>query len=141
LNETPPLEHDPGGEVRVSLYRRRRPWRQLVSCVIAYAFALQLVLVGLAAPHGAAFAASEDALAAGLCLHDQDAPLAPGDGGGDECCKFCTAAAHTVFTTPPLPCHSIIRTPETAAPPAGDRFISRPLAHITAQPRGPPRTA
>ena len=111
-----------------------------MSCAVAYAFALQLVLVGLAAPRVAAFAVGADALAAGLCLHDQDAPLAPGNSG-DEHCKLCTAAAHTVFTAPPIPGHSIIRTAEAAAPPAGDRFISRPLAHITAQPRGPPLTA
>jgi hypothetical protein len=140
LNETPPLEHDPGGEVRVSLYRRRRPWRQLVSCVIAYAFALQLVLVGLAAPRVAAFAAGEDALAAGLCLHDQDAPLAPGDGGGDECCKFCTAS-HLVFTAPVIAHGPVVRTADTVAPPSFDRFIPRARAHASAQPRGPPRTA
>jgi hypothetical protein len=111
-----------------------------MSCVIAYAFALQLALVGLAAPRVAAIAAGEEALAAGLCLHDQDAPLAPGNGGNEHC-KLCTAAAHTIFTAPPIPCHSIVRTAEAAAPPAADRFISRPLAHITAQPRGPPLAA
>ncbi|HEV3183645.1 MAG TPA: hypothetical protein VGZ49_02130 [Xanthobacteraceae bacterium] len=111
-----------------------------MSCVIAYAFALQLALVGLAAPRVAAIAAGEEALAAGLCLHDQDAPLAPGNGGNEHC-KLCTAAAHTVFAAPPIPGHAIIRTAEAAAPPTGDRFISRPLAHITAQPRGPPLPA
>jgi hypothetical protein len=123
-------------------YRPRRVWRQLVSCVIAYAFALQLALVGLAAPRVAAFAGDQDVLTAGLCLHDQDAPLAPaGNHGGDEHCKFCTAAAHTVFTAPAIPFHQVVRAAETAAPPTVDRIISRPLVHASAQPRGPPRTA
>ena len=123
-------------------FRRRRPWRQLTSCVVAYAFALQLALFGLAAPRVAALAADEDALSIGLCLHDQGAPPAPaGHSGGDEHCKFCPAAAHTVFTPPAIPHAPVMRVAEKAAAPAGDRFIARPLAHTTAQPRGPPPTA
>jgi hypothetical protein len=124
-------------------FRRRRTWRRLTSCVIAYAFALQVALFGLAAPRLAAFAADQDALsAAGLCLHDQNAPLAPaGNSGGNEHCKFCPAAAHTVFAPPATPHGFVMRTAEAAAAPAGDGFILRPLAHATAQPRGPPPTA
>jgi hypothetical protein len=122
--------------------RRKRAWRQLTSCVVAYAFALQMALFGLAAPRPAAFAAGQDALSAGLCLHDQDAPLAPaGNSGGDEHCKFCPAAAHTVYA-PLATSHGFVMcTAAAAAAPTGDGFILRPLAHATAQPRGPPPTA
>jgi hypothetical protein len=122
--------------------RPRRPWRQLTSCVIAYALALQMALFGLAAPRVAALAADQDALSIGLCLHDQGAPPAPaGHSGGDEHCKFCPTAAHTVFAPPAIPHGLVIRVAEKAAAPAGDPFIARPLAHATAQPRGPPPTA
>ena len=124
-------------------FGRRRTWRRLTSCVIAYAFALQMALFGLAAPRLAAFAVGDqDALSAGLCLHDQNAPLAPaGNSGGDEHCKFCPAAAHTVFAPPATPHGFVMRTAAAAAAPTGDGFILRPLAHATAQPRGPPPTA
>jgi hypothetical protein len=122
--------------------RPRRPWRQLTSCVVAYAFALQIALFGLAAPRVAALAADQDALSIGLCLHDQGAPPAPaGNSGGDEHCKFCPAAGHTVVTPPATPHGFVVRTAEDAAAPPGDRFIVRPLAYATAQPRGPPPTA
>lgn len=126
----------------ISGLQQRRTGRQLTSCLIAYAFALQLVLLGFAAPRIAALAADRDALSAGLCLHDQGAPSAPaGNSGGDEHCKFCTAAAHQVLTAPAIPHHLVVRAADAAAPPASDPFAPEPRAHATAQPRGPPRTA
>jgi hypothetical protein len=123
-------------------FQHRRIWRQLASCLVAYAFALQLVLLGFAAPQIAAPAVDRDVLSAGLCLHDQGGPLAPaGNSGADEHCKFCTAAAHQVFTAPAIPHHTVVRTAEAAAPPASERFAPRSRTHATAQPRGPPPTA
>jgi hypothetical protein len=128
--------------VSITGLQHGRTWRQLTSCLIAYAFALQLVLLGFAAPRIAALAADPDALSAGLCLHDQGAPSAPaGNSGGDEHCKFCTAAAHQVFTAPSIPHHPVVRAADAAVPPASDRSVHQCRAHATAQPRGPPRTA
>jgi Protein of unknown function (DUF2946) len=128
--------------VSISGLQQRRTWRQLTSCLIAYAFALQLVLLGFAAPRIAALAADQDALSAGLCLHDQGAPSAPVDNsGGDEHCKFCTAAAHQVFTAPSIPHHLVVRAADAAVQPATDQYVARPPAHASQQPRGPPRTA
>jgi hypothetical protein len=122
--------------------RQRRTWRQFVSCLAAYALALQIVLFGFAAPVIAAPGPDQDVLAAGLCLHDAGAPLAPADNsGGDEHCKFCTAGGHHAFAAPVIAQHHVVRTTEAAAPPAGDFFTQRLRPHATAQPRGPPRTA
>jgi hypothetical protein len=122
--------------------RQRRTWRQLTSCIIAYAFALQIVFLSFAAPPIGSLATDPDVLTAALCLHDQGAPLAPADNSGaDQHCKFCTAAAHNIFTSPSIPHHLVVRVADAAVPPAGDRMVPRSRAHVTAQPRGPPRTA
>jgi len=118
---------------------QRRVWRRLVSCLAAYAFALQMVLFAFAAPAVSGFAADQDALAAGLCLHDQSAPAAPAhNSGGDEHCKLCPAGGHQAFTAPTLQHHIIVRTAETAAPPISDAFAPRARSNASAQPRGPP---
>jgi hypothetical protein len=111
-----------------------------VSCLVAYAFALQIVLLGFAPPPTVAHDA--EILAAGLCLHDAGAPLAPADNSGaDEHCKFCTAGGHQAFAAPALAHHAIVRVAEAAARPAADPLTSRPSVHAAAQPRGPPPVA
>ena len=121
---------------------RWRTWRRLLSCLVAYVFVLQLVLFGLATAHAVSLAADQDVVSAALCLHDQDAPIAPtGNSGAQEHCKFCTAAAHTVFAPPAITCHLVTGLVEPAAQRAGDTFVARPIPHTTPQPRGPPRTA
>src|SRR4029077_17576183 len=116
--------------------RQRRVWRRLVSCVAAYAFALQMVLFAFAAPPAPGLGADEGALNAALCSHDKSAPLAPApNSGGDEHCKFCPAGGHQAFTAPALPQHAIVRTAEAAAPPIPDAFAPRSRAHASAQPR------
>ena len=128
--------------MRVTGFERRRTGRQLVSCIVAYVFALQLVLFGFAAPRALARAADQDVLAAGLCLHDAGAPLAPADNShADEHCKFCPTGGHGVFAAPAMAQQTIVRTAEATAPPATDELVSRPRAHAAAQPRGPPPTA
>jgi hypothetical protein len=122
--------------------RRRHVWRRLVSCLAAYAFALQMVLLAFTVAPAAGLGADQDALSAGLCLHDKGAPGAPApDSGSCEHCKFCPIGGHQVFTAPAPPHHAVVRAAETAAPPAGDLLAPRPRAHASAQPRGPPRTA
>jgi hypothetical protein len=123
-------------------FQRRRTGRQLVSCVVAYVFALQIVLFGFAAPPALAQAADQDVLTAGLCLHDAGAPLAPADNSSaDEHCKFCSTGGHLVFTAPAMAHQTIVRTAEARAPPATDELVRRPRAHAAAQPRGPPPAA
>ena len=122
--------------------RQRRVWRRLVSCLAAYAFALQMVLFAFAAPPVPALGADRGALNAALCSHDKSAPFAPAhNSGGDEHCKFCPAGGHQAFTAPTLPQHAIVRTAEAAAPPIADAFAPRSRAHASAQPRGPPPAA
>ena len=122
----------------MSEFRQQRAWRQFVSCLTAYAFALQMVLVAFAAPAIAGLAADQDALAAALCTHDKSAPAAPAQHSNEEHCKFCPAGGHQVFTAPALSHGAIVRTAEATAPPPTDAVAPRPRAHLSAQPRGPP---
>jgi len=116
--------------------------RRLVSCLVAYAFALQMVLFAFAAPAVAGHASDEEALAAGLCLHDKSAPAAPAqNSGGEEHCKFCPAGGHSIFAAPTPPHHAIIRLAEAAALPSPDALAPPSRAHPSAQPRGPPPAA
>jgi len=116
--------------------------RRLVSCLVAYAFALQMVLVAFAAPAVAGVASDQDALAAGLCLHDQGAPIAPAqNSGGEEHCKFCPAGGHSIFAAPAPPQHAIVRSAEAAVLPSTGAIAPPSRAHAAGQPRGPPRTA
>jgi hypothetical protein len=122
--------------------RQRHIWRRLVSCLVAYAFALQMLLVAFAAPAIAGLAADQDALSAGLCLHDQNAPSTPAQkSGGEEHCKFCPAGGHQIFTTATPPHHTILRAAETAALPSIGALAPPSRAHASAQPRGPPLAA
>jgi hypothetical protein len=128
-----------GGEDRVQNFRQRRVWRRLASCVIAYAFALQMVLLAFAAQPMHGLSADQAALDAALCAHDQSVPLAPAhNSDGGEHCKFCPAGGHPVLAAPTTPQHAIVRTAEAAAPPIADAFTPRSRAHASAQPRGPP---
>jgi hypothetical protein len=123
-------------------FRQRGVWRQLASCLAAYAFALQMVLLAFAAPTVPGLGADQGALNAALCSHDKSAPFAPAhNSGGDEHCKFCPAGGHQAFAAPTLPHHSIVRTAEAAAPPATHAFVPPLRAHASAQPRGPPPAA
>jgi hypothetical protein len=116
--------------------------RRLVSCLVAYAFALQMVLFAFAAPAVAGLTSDEKALAAGLCLHDKSAPLAPAqNSGGEEHCKFCPAGGHSIFAAPTPPHHVIVRAAEAAALPSSGALAPRTRTNASAQPRGPPPAA
>jgi hypothetical protein len=121
---------------------QRHLWRRLVSCLVAYAFALQMVLFAFAAPAVAGLAADQDALSAALCQHDKAAPVTPAqNSGGEEHCKFCPAGGHQVFTAPTPPHHAIVRAAESAALPSPGALAPPSRANASAQPRGPPLIA
>ena len=122
--------------------RERHIWRRLVSCLVAYAFALQMVFFAFAAPAVAGLTSDEDALAAGLCLHDKSVPAAPTqNSGGEEHCKFCPAGGHTILAAPTPPHHTIVRLPEAAALPSKSAVAPPTRTNASAQPRGPPPAA
>jgi hypothetical protein len=122
--------------------RHRHIGRRLVSCLVAYAFALQMVLFAFAAPAAAGLTADEAALAASVCTHDKSAPFGPAqNSGGEEHCKFCPAGGHSIFATPTPPHHAIVRAAEAAALPSTGALAPPSRAHASAQPRGPPPTA
>jgi hypothetical protein len=123
--------------------QRRRTWRRLVSCVVAYAFALHVALFGFAAARAATLAGDQDTLGVALCLHDDGGtPAAPdGNSGGDDHCKLCTAAGHKLFVPPSMPQRLVMREADKAPLPAAEWFIPAPIKHATPQPRGPPHTA
>ena len=123
-------------------HRQRHIGQRLVSCLVAYVFALQMVLFAFAAPTVAGLTSDADAIAAGLCLHDKSAPLAPAqNSGGEEHCKFCPAGGHSIFAAPTPPHHTIMRTAEAAALPSIGALAPPSRAHASAQPRGPPPAA
>jgi Protein of unknown function (DUF2946) len=121
--------------------RQRCVWRRLVSCVAAYAFALQMVLFAFAAPAISGLAPDQDALSAALCSHDKSAPPAPAQHSNDDHCKFCPAGGHHVFTAPTAAHHTIVRTAEAAAPAPDAAFAPPTRGNAAAQPRGPPQAA
>ena len=121
---------------------QRHIWRRLVSCAVAYVFALQMVLVAFAAPAFAGLAAGQDALSAALCAHDKSAPGVPAQNSdSDEHCKFCPAGGHQAFTPPAPPHHVILRAANVATLSSSNGLTPRTRSHASAQPRGPPLAA
>jgi hypothetical protein len=121
---------------------QRHLWRRLLSCLVAYAFALQMVLFAFAAPAVAGLAVGDDAFSAALCQHDKGAPVTPAhNSGGDEHCKLCPAGGHQVFTAPAPPYHAIVRAAESAALRSPGALPPPSRANASAQPRGPPLAA
>ncbi|HXW23156.1 MAG TPA: hypothetical protein VEK73_00295 [Xanthobacteraceae bacterium] len=122
---------------------QQRRWRRLMSCVVAYAFALYVALAGFAAARALTLADVPGAAGAALCLHDAgDAPPAPADNSGDcDHCKFCPVAGHELLAAAPASQHFVAHQADRAPLLAADWLIPGPIAHATPQPRGPPRTA
>ncbi len=123
----------------------RRCWRTLIAVVVAYAVAVQSLLIALggfalAAPASDAPAAFE------LCLHDGGAAPALPAGAPTHVpcthCIFCFAGAnHAVLGSPTAPVHSahfaIVQIRWTA-----DRYCPPRISdHSIASPRGPPPRA
>jgi hypothetical protein len=125
----------------VIAFGRGTLWRRAASCVVVYAFALHLVLLGVAAP-AFALSADQDSLAGVLCVHDEgSAPPPAHDSGKLDQCQLCTAACHPLLAQPAPVAHAVVIVAAKAVPPADAWFIPRAITHRTPQPRGPPRTA
>jgi hypothetical protein len=130
------------GAISESLMKARRP---LLSLVVAYAVAVQSLLVAFG---GIVPAAPSDANAPGfvLCLHDDQVdPASPGDTQnhpGCTHCIFCFAGSH----------QSLAGSPHTFSHRADIEFVAltrisdqrtlpRLYAYLIAHPRGPPLPA
>jgi hypothetical protein len=120
----------------------KRLWRPLLGVVVAYAVAVQSLLIALGGFSLPAHA-SEGAPAIELCLHDADgAPLLPpgkADHSGCTHCVFCFAGSH----------HAVIGAPSAAYHRAYVEIVNAPWmahrqrlprlpAYAIANPRGPP---
>lgn len=121
----------------------RRLGRPLIAVVVAYAIAVQSLLIALG---GFAQAVPTDTAAPAfeLCHHDADgAPASPAQAPDHSSCNhciFCFAGAHHAVIASPRPVFqraditvvNIIRVADTHGLPA-------PSAYSIAHPRGPPR--
>jgi hypothetical protein len=119
-----------------------RLWRPLIGVIVAYAVAMQALLVVLA---GFTLAAQADPSvpAFELCHHDaQDAPASPSGNPGDTGCShciFCFAGSYQALVAPPpVLFHRVNVEIVDALPSTGNRIISLRSPHSIASPRGPP---
>ncbi|HWW35074.1 MAG TPA: hypothetical protein VNZ23_07515 [Xanthobacteraceae bacterium] len=119
-----------------------RFWRSLLSVVVAYAVAIQSLLIavgGFSLPADA----GQNTPAFELCLHDAAGepalPASNPDQSGCTHCIFCFAGAHhAVIGTAPAVFHRVNVAMVVVAWP-GDSSGPRRLARYTiASPRGPP---
>jgi len=119
-------------------------WRPLTGIAVAYAVAVQSLLVALG---GFALPAHADQTAAAfeLCLHDGDAPALPADKPGKSGCThciFCFAGAHHALVAPAPPLLDRLDAAIIGTPRAADkRSLTALPAHSIASPRGPPSGA
>jgi hypothetical protein len=122
-----------------------RFWRSLLSVAVAYAVAVQSLLIavgGFSLPADA----GQNAPAFELCLHDAsgapDLPASNPDQSGCTHCIFCFAGAHhAVIGTAPAAFHPL-NVAIAVVPWRGDTSGLRQLSRYTiASPRGPPVSA
>ena len=121
-----------------------RFWRSLLSIVVAYAVAIQSLLIAVAG-FSLPADAGENAPAFELCLHDTSgAPELPASKPDSGCthCIFCFAGAHhAVIGTAPAIFHRI-DVAMVVVPWRGDASASTRLTRYTLpSPRGPPFSA
>ena len=119
-------------------------WRPLIGIAVAYAVAVQSLLIALG---GFALPAQADQSTAAfeLCLHDQTAPSLPaGNPAKSGCthCIFCFAGAHHALTAPAPALLERLDAEGIGAPWAASKhsLVALP-AHSIASPRGPPSAA
>ena len=118
-----------------------RFWRSLLSIVVAYAVAIQSLLIAVAG-FSLPADAGQNAPAFELCLHDTSgAPELPASKPDSGCthCIFCFAGAHhAVIGTAPAIFHRI-DVAMVVVPWRGDASASTRLTRYTLpSPRGPP---
>ena len=123
----------------------RRLWRPLIGVTVAYAVAMQTLLVVLA---GFTLAAQADpgAPVFALCHYvTEDVPASPSGNPAEQGCShciFCFAGAHhAVIPSPPVLFQRVNIEIVDALPSAGSRIISLRSAYSIASPRGPPLPA
>ena len=121
-----------------------RFWRSLLSIVVAYAVAIQSLLIAVAG-FSLPADAGQNAPAFELCLHDTSgAPELPASKPDSRCthCIFCFAGAHhAVIGTAPAIFHRI-DVAMVVVPWRGDASaLARSTRYIIASPRGPPFSA
>jgi hypothetical protein len=122
-----------------------RLWRSLLSVVVAYAVAIQSLLIGIA---GFSMPADADQIASTLelCLHDvSGAPTLPASKPDlSDCthCIFCFAGdVDAVIGTAPALFHHI-KVAVVVVPWLGDLSgLRQPTRYSIASPRGPPASA
>ena len=120
----------------------KRLVRPLTSFIVAYALAIQSVLIavgGFSLPAGA----GQDAPAFELCLHDiSGAPALPADKPDlSDCthCVFCFAGAHHALVGAAPADFHCVNVAMVVVPWQGDTSAPiRPARHTIASPRGPP---
>jgi hypothetical protein len=118
-----------------------RFWRPMIGAVVAYAVAVQSLLIavgGFALPAHA----SQGALGFELCLHDDQSPpeLPAGipDHSGCTHCIFCFAGSHHALIEAPRVLFHRVSAQIVSDPwPADKRRLLR-LPYSIASPRGPP---
>ena len=122
---------------------RKRFWRPLIGVVVAYAVAVQSLLIALGGFALAAAPTDDASPAFELCLHDGGAALALPAGAPTHApcthCIFCFAGAnYAVIGSPPALIHrahfEVIEISWTLS----EYHPPRVADHLIASPRGPP---
>jgi hypothetical protein len=121
-----------------------RFWRSLLSVAVAYAVAVQSLLIaagGFSLPADA----DQNAPTFELCLHDtsgtQELPASKPDSGCTHCI-FCFAGAHhAVIDTAPAIFHRVNVAMVIVPWPGGTSAVVRLTRYSIASPRGPPLSA
>ena len=121
-----------------------RFWRSLLSIVVAYAVAIQSLLIAVAG-FSLPADAGQNAPAFELCLHDAsgapDLPASKPDSGCTHCI-FCFAGAHhAVIGTAPAIFHRVNVAMVIVPWRGGTSAVTRLTRYSIASPRGPPLSA
>jgi hypothetical protein len=119
-----------------------RLWRSLLSIVVAYAVAIQSLLIAVAG-FSLPADAGQNAPAFELCLHDSSgAPAVPAsnpDQSGCTHCIFCFAGTHhAVVGTAPTVFHRINVVMAVVRWRPDTSLLTRLSRYAIASPRGPP---
>jgi hypothetical protein len=123
-----------------------RLWRSLLSIAVAYAVAIQSLMIAVGGFSLPPDSTGQNRPTFELCLHDASgAPALPADKpdlSGCTHCIFCFAGAHDALVgAAPADFHRV-NVAMLAVPWPGDRpFPVRLTRHTIASPRGPPLSA
>jgi hypothetical protein len=124
---------------------RRRFGRSLLSVVVAYAIAVQSLLIAIGGFSSPADA-GQDTAAFALCLHDSSGgeklPAGNSDQSGCTHCVFCFAGAHHALIGAAPALFGRIEIAAITVPWFGhERGVARLFRYTIANPRGPPVVA